>query len=242
VAIACAVPGGTAPAPRAREKIAYAIESDISLGFPVLRALSGCRTILDVGCGSQRWSWNRLLGKERLHKGVGLDAYRPAFSPVAGCPRYGSYVLGVGTQLPFLNESCDAVIALDVIEHLPKAQGLKAISEMKRVARRLVLVVTPNGFLPQSASENPFQEHISGWDYSELRELGFRVSGIRGLRVLRGPYARPSFRPMLFGTVIAIASVPLARLRPSAAFQLLGVWARGEPTEAAPSFSGAGRG
>ncbi|HEX7976115.1 MAG TPA: class I SAM-dependent methyltransferase [Anaerolineales bacterium] len=75
-------------------------------------------------------------------------------------------------ELP--DQSVDTVIALDMIEHLEKADGLRLLREAERVARRQVAIFTPLGFYPQSC-ESPdgidrwgmdgaaWQAHRSGW-------------------------------------------------------------------------------
>jgi len=73
----------------------------------------------------------------------------------------------------FQDKSIDSVFLLDVIEHLEKSDGEKLVSEIKRVARRQVVIFTPLGFMPQhlDASEPDawglsgaeMQEHKSGW-------------------------------------------------------------------------------
>ncbi len=197
---------------------------DLTLGFPLLDALRGCSAVLDVGCGPQGWSWIRLLGPERLQQGVGLDSFRPSFEAPPGLPRWSSYVLAQGDKLPFREKSFDATIGIDFIEHLTKPSALEAVSEMKRVSRKAVVIVTPNGFLPQSGGVNPAQEHRSGWTKPELEALGFRVVGLRGLRSLRGEYASPTVSPPAVGLALSLASSPLVRMRPSVGFQLLGKW------------------
>jgi hypothetical protein len=83
------------------------------------------------------------------------------------------------------SKSVDSVFALDVIEHLEKADGLRFLQQAERVARRQIVIFTPLGFFPQSY-EDPdkpdrwgmqggyWQTHRSGWlpeDFSEDWEL-----------------------------------------------------------------------
>jgi len=44
----------------------------------------------------------------------------------------------------------DTVFALDVIEHLLRADGERLLQEVARVAYRQIVVFTPLGFMPQS--------------------------------------------------------------------------------------------
>lgn len=206
-------------------RFGYAINTDVPLGLPLVKELSGCRTILDVGCGFPQWSWTRLIGVKRTRAGVGLDRWRP---PPSGdnARIWGSYVIGTGTNLPFADNAFDAVIALDFIEHLATPDALHAISEMMRVASRRVIVLTPNGFLPQEPDQNPWQRHLSGWTIDDLKRLGFSVRGVRGLGLLRGVRATPVVRPLVLGLVVSALSIPVARILPDRSFQILGTWSK----------------
>jgi ubiquinone/menaquinone biosynthesis C-methylase UbiE len=48
-----------------------------------------------------------------------------------------------GRYLPFQAASFDMVLALEVIEHMEKAEGHKLLNEAKRVCREKVVVSTP---------------------------------------------------------------------------------------------------
>lgn len=66
------------------------------------------------------------------------------------------------------NSSAGVVCVLDLIEHLQKENGFALIEEMKRVARRSVILYTPLGFLTQVGDAwglggDFWQEHRSGW-------------------------------------------------------------------------------
>lgn len=208
------------------DRLGYLIDTDYPLGVPLLRALRRCGTILDVGVGRPRYSWIRRLDKLKLHRGVGLDIYLPYLS---GWSRYGywrDYVRASALRLPFRDLAFDASFALDVIEHLTKSDGDLLIRELKRVSSQRVILLTPNGFLPQDADDNPAQRHLSGWSCSDLEFRGFTVSGIRGWKTLRREYATPTIRPLPLGLLLSTLTEPAARFFPKHAFQLLAVWNR----------------
>ena len=48
--------------------------------------------------------------------------------------------------MEFSDRSFDAVIALELLEHLNKEEGYELIHNMERWARSKVIVSTPNGF------------------------------------------------------------------------------------------------
>lgn len=58
--------------------------------------------------------------------------------------------------------SFDSVFLLDVIEHLPKDQGLALIQDINRIARKQSVVFTPLGFEEQDCES----EEVDGWGLS----------------------------------------------------------------------------
>ena len=76
------------------------------------------------------------------------------------------------TQKPGL-WTFDCVTAFDVIEHMPKDEGLRFLQQAQSIARQQVIIHTPLGFYPQDFSngrllENgipgrDWQTHKSGW-------------------------------------------------------------------------------
>jgi hypothetical protein len=69
--------------------------------------------------------------------------------------------------------SVDSVFLLDLIEHLPKEDGVNLLAHAERVARKQIIIFTPLGFMPQTVHEDEkdawglgggsVQEHLSGW-------------------------------------------------------------------------------
>ena len=81
---------------------------------------------------------------------------------------------------------------------------------------------TPNGFVQQGETNgNPWQAHRSGWSAARLRELGFRVHGVRGVRGIRGELSEPRWRPRWAWKLVSDLTQPVALRLPALAFQLL---------------------
>src|SRR5689334_17058910 len=123
-------------------------------------AVEGCQSLLDVGCGSdspiQRFS-------SRVDA-VGVDAFDASLEKSAARKIHKRYVKADVRDLDrhFAPGSFDCVVASDVIEHLEKEEGLRFLESLERIARKRVLIFTPNGFLPQGEWEsNPWQVHKS---------------------------------------------------------------------------------
>lgn len=181
------------------------------------RAVGDARTVLDVGCGT-----NSPLGRfrRRFERTVGVDLFPP--SAESGVHDEYRVMDVMRLEDEFEPRSFDAVVAFDVIEHLDEADVLRLLAMMERIARRRVVVHTPNGFLPQEEYEgNPLQVHRSGWTAERMRELGYSVRGSNGLRWLRGAEGRTRWRPARFWGVLARLTQPFVERRPSLAYQLL---------------------
>jgi hypothetical protein len=127
--------------------------------------------------------------------------------------------------LPFKDGSVDGVFALDVIEHLTKDEGERFLDAMERIARKRVLVLTPNGFTPKEHLEggNPWQAHQSGWTTTDFAKRGFVVRGRRGLQSLRGEHARIRWQPRAFWGLVSYLSQVVVRTNPELGYHLLAV-------------------
>jgi len=139
---------------------------------------------------------------------TGLDGYPPALEEARRAGTHDDYVSGNVVELGkrFKPGQFDACIALDVIEHLPKETGWQMLAEMERIARRKVIILTPNGFLPQKSHDGDLQEHLSGWTAPELRSKGYEVVGMYGVKSLRGEYHRIKNQPRIFWLGVSLLS------------------------------------
>lgn len=182
--------------------------------------VGSCESLLDVGCGSAS-PIARFSG--RLHRTVGVDGHEPSIARSRKAGIHQEYhlmgVLEIGDR--FEEKSFDCVLLSDLVEHLPKPEGLKLIAMAERLARKKMIVFTPNGFLRQGErDENPYQAHISGWEVGEMESLGYSVRGIDGWKTLRTEEARISWWPRFFWGKISLLTQPLVLGRPRWAFHL----------------------
>ena len=79
----------------------------------------------------------------------------------------------------FIENSFDIVYALDIIEHLLKSESEELMRQCKSMAKKAVVIETPNGYVPQNIDIQGFegheyQTHRSGWTVDELEGLGFQ--------------------------------------------------------------------
>ncbi len=173
--------------------------------FNLKKEITGYKSVLDVGCGA-----NSPLGKipKNFHS-TGIDIFRRSIVESKKKKIHNAYKLGDVRKLNkyFKKKSFDVVLALDVIEHFKKKEALKIISQMEDIARKKVILLTPNGYYQQEAlGGNIHQIHKSGWESYELQEMGYAVNGLRGLKWLRGEHANIRFRPWLFWGALSFIS------------------------------------
>ena len=130
------------------DRDSYSVEQAVRFGWSSLGELNKERvafleshlpegSVLDLGCGPGGWSrWM----SERGHHVVSLDAQRIYLDAAQGMDRR---VQASALQLPFRDACLDSVVCMDVLEHLD--DDLAAIREMRRVARKRLLLTLPRG-------------------------------------------------------------------------------------------------
>lgn len=180
---------------------------------------SGCGSILDVGCGH-----SSPMGKIKGNfTSEGIDIHKKTLDISRKNRTHDSYKIGDIKNLSKLykKKSFDACIAIDVIEHFSKKDAVKLIKDMEAIARKKVIILTPNGFYEQHDYDgNPHQVHKSGWEKSNLEKLGYKVYGMRGFKYLRNDHAGIRFKPWLFWGVCSFISEMLLFPFPAFSFDL----------------------
>jgi SAM-dependent methyltransferase len=181
--------------------------------------LRGCTSCLDVGCGAG--SPVRLIGLDYL---VGIDGHAPSLEEAKRNRTHNEFhcadVRTIGSL--FQAESFDACVGLDLIEHLPKGDGFTLLKDMEKLATRRVIIFTPNGFLPQQSQDGDLQEHLSGWEPGEFRNLGYQVIGLHGPKFLRGEFHKSKYLPRsIAGVLSAAGHLAYTRAHPESAAALL---------------------
>jgi 2-polyprenyl-3-methyl-5-hydroxy-6-metoxy-1,4-benzoquinol methylase len=150
-------------------------------------------SILDVGTGMGQYGFlaRNNLENVNLFKVDGAQAsqksrqeWRVRIDGIEGCRTYltpvHEYVYNrimIGEALDLLSKvgdnAYDLVLAVDILEHFIKPDGLKFLGELKRVTKRVVLVSTPKEFISQEIEANPYENHRSHWTDEELKQENY---------------------------------------------------------------------
>ena len=137
----------------------------------------GGRSILDLGCG--QGTAMKFINRYQKFLTLGVDIFMPYLRECKGQGTHNEYVLCDILSLPFQGKSFDIVLCMEVLEHLPKEEGLELIKAIEGIARKQLIITTPVGMYKQEAfSDNPHQKHRSAWSPGELTKLGFKVRGL----------------------------------------------------------------
>ena len=184
-----------------------------------------CKTALDVGCGAG----SHLSLLRPMIKTVGVDS-SPEFLDLAKKNNvHDQYICAdllkqdLTTLLPAeFGGKVDLVSLYGVIEHLPKTRGYELLEACEKLTRKLVVLETPNGFVPQGPEfGNEHMRHLSGWFVQDFQGLGYDVVGTTGTRYLRGYGAGLKFPYKGVGTIDVLLSRALrADKNPNHAFNL----------------------
>lgn len=180
------------------------MSSSPSLLDPVILKLIDGDRVLDLGCGFGKWGtllkscWfdtAHHTATERLAPAfvAGLDRHRPNLARLRGRDEYHGLAQGDACRLPFADKSFDVVLAVELIEHLMEEEGMQLLQEMQRVAKKSVILSTPQYPERRAGNANPYEWHRSIWTIAKLRTQGFVVHGV-GCQV---PYFAPDFPGVL---------------------------------------------
>lgn len=168
--------------------------------YTLKHLLKDCDSILDIGCGS-----SSPLRYIECEKSVGVDIYKPALEQAGKNNTHGKFYLCSSKDISkkFKPKQFDCCVGLDLIEHLPKKEGFQLVKDMEILARKKIIIFTPNGFLPQQDKYNPYQNHRSGWVVDEMINLGFKVIGMFGDKVLKGEGYGLRYKPKILWALVS---------------------------------------
>ncbi|EGV28844.1 hypothetical protein ThidrDRAFT_3495 [Thiorhodococcus drewsii AZ1] len=148
-------------------------------------------SVLDVGCG---------LGLYGMLCRVFLDLYddesymskldqecggkwKVRVDGIEGTAAYIPYIpswvyddVSCGNALDILrkldDESYDLVLALAILEHFDRDEGIEFLSHLKRIGKKAIISV-PKKVMPQEVPGYPYETHRSHWTDTDLAACGF---------------------------------------------------------------------
>jgi len=103
----------------------------------------------------------------------GIEAFEKYITPVH---EYAYNAIHIGDAieiLPAMDNRYDMVLAIDILEHFDKPQGLLFIDLLQQVSQGTVIISTPKEFIHQQIEANPYENHRSWWTLEELESLGY---------------------------------------------------------------------
>ena len=199
-----------------------------TLPYNLKKGLKDCSSVLDLGCGPS----SPIQYCKNIKHSVGVEIYKPSLQKSMEAQIHSIYINKNIQDLSledFEENSFDAVILIEAIEHLPKEDALVIIEKACKWAKKRVILTTPNGFyggfddkyLANFESDNNINNvHVSGFQYSELKKLGFDIYGGTGLKIF---YNQLRFEPFILWKIIAGFSQVFAYYMPNYAFEFFAV-------------------
>ncbi|NCA70889.1 MAG: hypothetical protein EOM91_12415 [Sphingobacteriia bacterium] len=169
--------------------------SNIEQITPIMQEVNRIRPqrMLDVGCGLGIYGmlsrvqldlyfdekfYTKIYRKYRAAKrwpGVTIDAIEGFSDYLDYIPDwvYDNVVVeDAMTALPKIASGhYDLTLALAIIEHLEKEQGIAFVNHLRRISKSVIISV-PKNVLPQEGLDNPFETHRSNWSEDDFVALG----------------------------------------------------------------------
>jgi len=188
-------------------------------GRPLRTMIKTGDKVLELGCGK-----NSLLIRSGVIKNLrvtGVDIFEPYVELHNSNGLYEKCICADITKIDFQPNQFDAVVCMDVLEHISKAEGVKLLAKMK-VWGRKIIITTPNGTVPGIPSDgNIHQEHQSGWFAEELKGHGYTVRGTSGWKALRKPGSQlRHLHPFVLWAGLSLISDLVVYFMPAKAFHL----------------------
>jgi SAM-dependent methyltransferase len=195
--------------------------------YNLKRDLKDCKSVLDLGCGKD----SPLQYCKSIKYSVGVEAFKPSLEASKSKKIHSKYINENILNVDFEENSFDAVIMIEIIEHLNKEDAVNLIKKANEWAKNKLILTTPNGYLPQNEYDsNVLQNHLCGFNINELKSLGFKVYGSAGLKILYSEQKNKNDneigwirKPVVFWTIIAGVSRLFTYYLPIYAFELYGV-------------------
>src|SRR3989344_1175191 len=143
----------------------------------IKKHLTSGSSILDIGCGDGKFIAH-IIKKDPTIRLYGVDLFDPYIDTARESRDYKKIFKQDVRKIKFPKRSFDIVLASQVVEHLKKDDALSLIKNMENIASMKVIIGTPNGYFPRGEFENnKLQKHLSAWNVTDFKKLGYTVYG-----------------------------------------------------------------
>lgn len=135
------------------------------------------QSILDVACGIGNPM--ELINKDKKFFTIGTELFEPYLKVCKDKGTHDEYVLCDLRNLPFKEQSVDTILGMDIIEHVKKEDGVKALQDFERIAKKQIILTLPSRERNPTWDDptNPFERHQATYSPHEFRKLGYKVTG-----------------------------------------------------------------
>lgn len=135
---------------------------DNPIEYPLI-AKNSLYSVLEFGCCfGMFYSY---LPEEQQKTYVGVDISPALIAKAKEYHPSGHFIVGDILDSGFATNSFDTVIALQILEHFKDEDLMKALMEIKRIAKRRIIFSVPN------RDSIPDRSHIQTFDYERVFDL-----------------------------------------------------------------------
>jgi len=134
--------------------------------------------VVDLGAGKRDSPISSQIAGIKCGKLVSVEAFEPYTLFLHGASSAKKHEVVVQDVLDYkFTEQVDAVLLIDVIEHLRREDALALIHVMKAYANKIVIFTPEGDTIGYSNHDmgNKLQEHLSAWSAEDFESLGFDV-------------------------------------------------------------------